>query len=186
MNVLLLNEARWSQAYEAAKNLQFRGPHGATPLYGVPISVKDCIGQQGAYSTGGLACRLNRRDTIDSLIVQVLKSSGALPLCRGNVPQIMMIAETTNFIWGRSRNPWDLSRTPGGSSGGDAALVAMGCVPLAVCSDVAGSIRIPSAFCGVTGFKPTSTRLSSEGNMKPRKVRCQLDLSYSEVNKDEI
>jgi Asp-tRNA(Asn)/Glu-tRNA(Gln) amidotransferase A subunit family amidase len=99
-----------------------------------------------------------------------LKSAGALPLCRGNVPQIMMIPESVNRIYGRSRNPWNLRRTPGGSSGGDGALVAMRCVPLAICSDVAGSIRIPAAFCGVTGFKPTSTRVSNKENMRPRKV----------------
>ena len=81
-----------------------------------------------------------------------------------------MLCETYNRFWGRSRNPWNLTRTPGGSSGGDAALVAMGCVPLAAASDVAGSIRIPACFSGVVGFKPTSTRLSGRGSMKPRKV----------------
>jgi fatty acid amide hydrolase len=165
-----ITEELYDEAYEAAKLLKTRGKRGKhAPLHGVPISVKDCIGLKGAYSTGGLACRLGRRDAQDSLVVQVSRSSGALPLCRGNVPQIMMIPETTNSIWGRSRNPWNLSRTPGGSSGGDGALVAMGCVPLSICSAVAGSIRIPAAFCGVTGFKPTSTLLSNKGNMKPRK-----------------
>jgi fatty acid amide hydrolase len=166
-----ITEELYDEAYEAAKILKSRGTKGkhAPLLLGVPISVKDCIGLKGAFSTGGLACRLAKRDEQDSLIVQLLKSSGALPLCRGNVPQILMIPESTNFIWGRSRNPWNLDRTPGGSSGGDGALVAMGCVPLAICSDVAGSIRIPAAFCGVTGFKPTSTRLSNKGNMIPRK-----------------
>jgi fatty acid amide hydrolase len=166
-----ITEELYDEAFEAAKILKSRGKRGkqAPFLHGVPISVKDCIGLKGTFSTGGLACRLAKRDEQDSLIVQVLKSSGALPLCRGNVPQILMIPESTNFIWGRSRNPWNLDRTPGGSSGGDGALVAMGCVPLAICSDVAGSIRIPASFCGVTGFKPTSTRLSNKGNMKPRK-----------------
>lgn len=167
-----ITEELYDEAYEAAKKLKTKRRRKGEndSLHGVPISVKDCIGLQGCYSTGGLACRLARRDAQDSLIVQVLKSSGALPLTRGNVPQIMMIPDSTNYIWGRSRNPWDLSRSPGGSSGGDGALVAMGCVPLAVCSDVAGSIRIPAAFCGVTGFKPTSTRLSGKGSMCPRKV----------------
>ena len=107
-----------------------------------------------------------------------------------------------NYIWGRSKNPWDLKRTPGGSSGGDAALVAMGCVPLTVSSDVAGSIRIPgtllfsilvslcgkigdvniffiACFSGVVGFKPTSTRLSGKGSMKPRKVRKSIGCAAS-------
>ena len=139
-------------------------------LYGVPISVKDCIAIKGTFSTGGLACRLNSTSKEDSLIVQVLKKAGAIPICRGNTIQLMMLPESVNRIWGRSRNPWDLSRTPGGSSGGDAALVAMDCVPLAVATDVAGSIRIPAASCGVVGFKPTASRLSGKGNMRPSKV----------------
>lgn len=139
-------------------------------LYGVPISVKESYGVKGAYSTGGLACRLKSRKTQDSLVVQVLKRhGGAIPLCTGNVPQLMMMAETYNRIWGRSRNPWDLARTVGGSTGGDAALVAMGCVPLALGSDVGGSIRIPACFNGIVGFKPTAGRISYKGCMKPRK-----------------
>ena len=67
--------------------------------------------------------------------------------------QVMMLAESVNRIWGRTRNPWNLNRSPGGSSGGDAALVAMGCVPLSACADGAGSIRIPASFQGVVGFK---------------------------------
>lgn len=140
-------------------------------LLGVPISVKDCIGLKGAFQTGGLQCRTDEkyRSTEDSLIVQVLRSAGALPCVRGNVSQIMMLPESVNNIWGCSLNPWDLSRTPGGSSGGEGALVAMKCVPLAIGSDIGGSIRIPAAFCGVVGFKPTPNRLSMKGCMKPRK-----------------
>ena len=106
-------------------------------------------------------------------MVQLLQKAGAIPLCTSNTIQIMMLSESYNRIWGRSKNPWDLSRTPGGSTGGDAALVAMGCVPLALASDVAGSIRIPACFTGIVGFKPTSTRMSMKGCMKPRKVSGQ-------------
>ena len=140
-------------------------------LLGVPISVKDCIGLKGALQTGGMQCRTDEkyRSLEDSLIVRVIRSAGALPMCRGNVSQIMMLPESDNNVWGRSLNPWDLSRTPGGSSGGDGALVAMKCVPLAIGSDIGGSIRIPAIFCGIVGFKPTSNRLSMKGCMKPRK-----------------
>jgi fatty acid amide hydrolase len=160
------------QGYERASSLDVSSVTSSTapPLYGVPISVKECIAVKGAYSTGGLACRLNKRMEIDSLPVELMRKAGAIPICTGNTIQIMMLSESHNRIWGRSKNPWDLSRTPGGSSGGDAALVAMGCVPLAVASDVAGSIRIPACFTGVVGFKPTSTRLSLKGCMRPRKV----------------
>jgi Amidase len=138
-------------------------------LYGVPICVKEFISLKASHSTAGLACRLRSRDAEDSLIVQVLKShAGAIPIVKGNVTQLMMLPESTNHIWGRSLNPHNRDRTPGGSSGGDAALVASGCVPLSVSSDVAGSIRIPASFCGVVGFKPSSQRVSGKGNMSPR------------------
>jgi Amidase len=138
-------------------------------LYGVPICVKEFISLKGSHSTAGLACRLRSRDADDSLIVQVLTShAGAIPIVKGNVTQLMMLPESTNHIWGRSLNPHNRDRTPGGSSGGDAALVASGCVPLSVSSDVAGSIRIPASFCGVVGFKPSSLRVSGKGNMSPR------------------
>jgi hypothetical protein len=165
----VIAEELYEEAAEAAESLSKNASSSQSPLYGVPISVKECLSVKGCYSTGGLACRLGQRKTHDSLLVQVLKSQGALPLCTGNVMQIMMLPECVNRIWGRAENPWDYSRTPGGSSGGDAALVALGCVPLALASDVAGSIRIPASFCGVVGFKPCSRRLSGKGNMKPRK-----------------
>jgi hypothetical protein len=164
----VIAEELYDEAAEASRSLP-KNASSQSPLYGVPISVKECLSVKGCYSTGGLACRLGQRRTYDSLMVQVLKSQGALPLCTGNVMQIMMLPESVNRIWGRAENPWDFKRTPGGSSGGDAALVALGCVPMAVASDVAGSIRIPASFCGVVGFKPCSRRLSGKGNMKPRK-----------------
>ena len=79
-------------------------------------------------------------------------------------------ATKDNKKWGRARNPWNLTRTPGGSSGGDAALVAMRCVPLAIGTDVAGSLRGPASFCGIVGFKPTSLRLTKKGAVRAKKV----------------
>jgi len=141
-------------------------------LYGVPISIKDTFMQKGAFQTGGLACRTEEslRAKDDSGFVHILRvHGGALPIVRGNVPQLMMLPECENYIWGRTCNPWNLKRSPGGSSGGDAALVAMKCVPLAVGTDVAGSIRIPASYCGVIGFKPSNMRMGTKGAMKPRK-----------------
>lgn len=139
-------------------------------LHGVPISVKESIPIVGTYATCGLACRLEQKSTEDALLVRVLKEQGGvIPICKGNAMQILFAMESTNRIWGRTSNPWDVSRTPGGSSGGDAALVAMGCVPLAVGTDLGGSIRVPAAFCGIVGFKPTSKRLSTKGIIPARK-----------------
>ena len=133
-------------------------------LLGVPLSVKDCVGKNGALCTMGMACRAGEehRMTVDSVIVQCIQDAGGSVLVRGNVPQSMMLPESENHIFGRTVNPWDRARTPGGSSGGDAALVAMDCVPLAVGTDVGGSVRIPAAFCGVVGFKPTPHRISKK------------------------
>ena len=166
----LYDEAYWTaQDCQAKIGSNMVTERNAPPLYGIPISIKECVTVKGTYSTGGLACRLSKRAMEDSLTVQVVRKAGAIPMCTGNVPQVMMLHETYNRIWGRSRNPWDLSRGVGGSSGGDAALVAARCVHMAVGSDVAGSIRIPACFTGIVGFKPTSSRSSMKGSMKPRK-----------------
>ena len=140
------------------------------PLHGVPVVVKEWLAVKGTYATAGMACRLvEGRSNEDCLIIRILRGAGAIPLAKGNVIQMLMLAETNNRIYGRTLNPWDLCRTPGGSSGGDAALVAMGCVSLSISTDGAGSIRIPACYCGIVGFKPTTRRTSLEGCMKPRK-----------------
>mmetsp|Transcript_10451 Transcript_10451/g.19049 ORF Transcript_10451/g.19049 Transcript_10451/m.19049 type:complete len:572 (+) Transcript_10451:335-2050(+) len=167
-----ITEEFYDEAYEVAKSLAAkRGEQDLPPLFGVPISVKECIGMKGSLSTGGLQCRTREdlRSKQDSLIVAIVRKAGALPMVRGNVGQTMMMPESVNNIWGRTLNPWDFKRSSGGSSGGDGALVAMKCVPLAIGSDVAGSIRIPAIFCGIVGFKPTTHRLSLKGCMRPRK-----------------
>ncbi|CAB9500823.1 acid amide hydrolase 1 [Seminavis robusta] len=168
-----VTEELYDDAYATAAALETKleqmDAKDAPPLLGVPLCVKDCVGLEGSLSTGGLACRLNRRDKQDSLIMEALKEAGAIPLCKGNVCQGMGISESVNRIWGRSRNPWNLSRSPGGSSGGDAALVSTGCVPLSVSADGAGSIRIPASCCGVVGFKPSPSRLTFKNSMRPKK-----------------
>jgi len=164
-----ITEELYDEAFQRAKDLLTKTKKSALPFFGVPISIKECHSVEGCYSTAGMACRLRARVKTDCLVVHILKEAGAIPLCLGNTIQLMMLTESINNIWGRSRNPWDLTRTPGGSSGGDAALVAAGMVPFAMGSDVAGSIRTPAAWCGITGFKPTPSRVSFQGNMRPKK-----------------
>ena len=121
-----ITEELYDEAYVQAERLMTeKKARGTKPrtLFGLPISIKECYSVTGCYSTGGLACRLKSRQKHDSLIVKLLKDAGAIPLCLGNTVQTMLSSESVNNIWGRSRNPWDLDRTPGGSSGGDAALV---------------------------------------------------------------
>ena len=130
-------------------------------LKGVPISIKDEIFQENCHSSGGVVRLAFIPDKQDSILVTLLRKAGALPFVRGNAMQLMMWFETSNNLYGRAENPWDPKRTPGGSSGGDAGLVAAGATPLAIGSDVAGSIRIPAAFCGIYGFKPSAKRITS-------------------------
>ena len=103
----------------------------------------------------------------DSTVVTLLKEAGAIIIARGNVPQGMLTFNTDNDVWGRGKNPWDTQRTVGGSSGGDAGMVAARCVPLGMGCDLGGSIRIPSCFNGIYGFKPTSCRVSFKGLKLP-------------------
>lgn len=95
----------------------------------------------------------------------MLLREGAIPMVRGNLPQLVYVGHTENRIFGLSVNPFDQSRTTGGSSGGDGALVAMRCVPFSLGTDVGGSIRSPAAYNGIIGFKPTSQRSSMYGTV---------------------
>ena len=131
-------------------------------LFGVPISIKDHIYQEGCCSSGGVVRHCFTQDLGDSPLVSMLRNSGSIPFVRGNVIQMLMWIETTNNIYGTAENPWDITRTTGGSSGGDAGLVAIGGTPLSIGSDIGGSIRIPAAFCGICGFKPSSRRISGK------------------------
>ena len=103
----------------------------------------------------------------DCAIVAMLKRQGAIPMVRGNLPQYCMAGHTDNHIFGRAKNPYDNDRTCGGSSGGDAGLVASKCVPFAVGSDIGGSIRCPASCNGIIGFKPTAYRSTLDGMLFP-------------------
>ena len=91
----------------------------------------------------------------DAVVVKQWKDQGAIPMVKGNVPQLVFALQSENDIYGRALNPYDALRTCGGSSGGDAGLVAARCVPLALGTDIGGSIRCPASFNGIYGFKPT-------------------------------
>jgi Asp-tRNA(Asn)/Glu-tRNA(Gln) amidotransferase A subunit family amidase len=125
------------------------------PLHGVPVSIKDVIWMRGAPATNGsLALRAFVPD-VDAVVVARLRAAGAIFVAKTNNPELCYAGVTDNRVYGLTRNPWDLSRTPGGSSGGAGASLALGLTPIALGSDGGGSIRIPSSFCGVTGHKPT-------------------------------
>ncbi|NWZ20395.1 VDHAP protein, partial [Asarcornis scutulata] len=128
-------------------------------LYGIPVSIKDHINCKGHVSSGGLVKLLGQVKEEDSVIVQVLKSQGAIPFVKTNIPQTMINYDCSNLIFGQTLNPLNHQKTPGGSSGGEGALIAGGGSILGIGSDVAGSIRLPSSFCGLCGLKPTGNRI---------------------------
>ncbi|HEX5852793.1 MAG TPA: amidase, partial [Solirubrobacteraceae bacterium] len=129
------------------------------PLLGVPIAVKDDIdvaGEMTAYGTNAV----DGRASADAEVVRRLREAGAVIIGKTNVPELMLWPFTETNTFGATRNPWDLQRAPGGSSGGSAAAVAAGLVGAALGSDGAGSIRIPAAWCGLFGLKPQRGRVS--------------------------
>jgi Asp-tRNA(Asn)/Glu-tRNA(Gln) amidotransferase A subunit family amidase len=140
-----------------------RGPEPG-PLSGLPVSVKEVFGMAGREVTVGSLTMPPRLCADDSAVVRRLRAAGAVIVARGNVPELSMAGETENPVFGRSSNPLDPARTCGGSSGGDAALVASGGAAAAIGSDILGSIRIPAAFCGLVGFKPSSAAVDKTGS----------------------
>lgn len=125
------------------------------PLAGVPVSIKDVVWLQGAPATNGSLAFAEFRPTEDTVLVERMRAAGAVIVGKTNNPELCFAGVTTNQVFGLTRNPWDLDRTPGGSSGGAGASLALGLTPLAIGSDGGGSIRIPASFCGVVGHKPT-------------------------------
>lgn len=134
------------------------------PLHGVPISIKSSIEVAGMRCEAGTRLRAGNIASHDAPLVQRLKNAGAIVLGMTNTPELLMAWETDNLLYGRTNNPWDLSRTAGGSSGGEAAAIATGCSAGGVGSDGGGSIRVPAHFCGICGLKPTPGRIPATGH----------------------
>ena len=134
------------------------------PLEGVPVSVKETLWVRGTPCCAGVERLAGSRSRSDGAVARALRRAGAVILCKGNVAQLNWYAESDNPVYGRTDNPWAADRSPGGSSGGEAALVAAGVVPVAVGTDIGGSVRIPAAWCGVFGMAPTPGRLSVAGS----------------------
>ena len=129
------------------------------PLHGVPYSLKDLTPTQGIRTTFGSKIFEHHVPTEDAILVERLRAAGGILLGKTNTPEFGCKGMTDNKIFGTTYNPWNLARTPGGSSGGAGAAVAAGLGPLAEGSDLAGSIRMPASFCGVVGFKPSPGRI---------------------------
>jgi amidase len=135
---------------------------------GVPFSVKDSIEVDGTVCTAGtVGLRSAAKSVRDATLVARLRAAGAIPIARTNLPDLLFAFESDNLLRGRTNNPYDLSKTSGGSSGGEAALIAAGGSPFGLGSDAAGSVRVPAHFCGIASIKPTSGRLPRTGHVPP-------------------
>jgi fatty acid amide hydrolase len=161
----------FEQARLDAKRLDALQAAGKTagPLHGVPISIKECFFVAGTDCTIGLDLFVGKPSTEDGPLVRRLREAGAIVMCKTNIPQTMLWHESVNPVYGRTNNPWDMTRTPGGSSGGEAAMLAAGGSVLGLGNDLGGSLRVPAHFCGIFSLKPTNgllPRNSSRGNMR--------------------
>ncbi len=137
------------------------------PLHGVPFTVKDTLETEGVICTGGTLGRAKHVPAADATAVARLRAAGAIVLGKTNTPEIAAAFESDNLVYGRTNNPYDLARTPGGSTGGESAIIAAGGSPLGIGTDAGGSIRVPAHFCGLAGLKPTSGRIPRTGQFPP-------------------
>lgn len=146
------------------------------PLLGLPITVKDSLEVAGLVSTGGSLARVDHVPERDAMAVARLRAAGAIVVAKTNAPEYSSSYETSNVVYGRTLNPHDPDRTPGGSSGGEAALAGADATPLGIGTDGGGSIRVPAHYCGVVGLRPTVGRVPETGNWPATRASGYMDL----------
>ncbi|CEJ60247.1 hypothetical protein PMG11_08828 [Penicillium brasilianum] len=160
-----LTETMFEEAKERAQQLDTLREQGqlAGPLHGLPVSIKDNFHKKGTEATIGMVSFLGEVSEENSPLVDILLKLGAVIYVKTNVPQTMMTADSDNNVFGRTLNPWNTSLGPGGSSGGEGALIALRGSPLGVGTDIGGSVRIPALCCGTYGFRPSAARIPNGG-----------------------
>ncbi|HEX4353133.1 MAG TPA: amidase [Polyangiales bacterium] len=166
LNAVVSLDAEGARSAAAAADRAVAAGAKLGPLHGVPITLKDSIDVAGMRTTIGSSV-FDRMAERDSAVAERLRSAGAIILGHTNVPPFLSDYQTDNGVFGRTDNPWDRTRTPGGSSGGAAAALAVGMSALDVGSDLAGSLRLPASFCGVYALKTTELRVSMRGFFRP-------------------
>ncbi|HEV2136254.1 MAG TPA: amidase [Terracidiphilus sp.] len=142
-------------------------PEPRGPLYGLPVTVKSSIATRGFRCEIGSLLRKGDVPSEDAVVVSRLRAAGALILGTTNCPEFLMAYETANLLHGQTRNPWDLDRSPGGSSGGESAAIAAGLSAAGLGSDSGGSVRVPAHFTGICSLKPTPGRIPGQGHLPP-------------------
>ena len=153
-----LNEAKFADKAISEKR-------SVGPLHGVPLTLKDSLNTEGIISAAGTTGRSKFIPEKDSTVTSRLRKAGAILLGKTNTPEFTHSAETDNLVYGRTNNPYNIKKMPGGSSGGSAATIAAGGSALDIGSDTRGSIRLPAHFCGVAGIKPNSGRVPRTGHI---------------------
>ena len=164
VTVTLADEAR-AAAVAVDRAVAAGSPVG--PLAGVPFTVKENIDVAGSATTWGVAALAEQIADTDAPIVARLREAGAIPLARTNLPDFAFRWDTVSGRAGRTRNPWDSTRTPGGSSGGEAAALASGMTPLGLGNDLGGSLRVPAQMCGTTALRPSRGRVAHSAVTQP-------------------
>src|SRR5260370_4878675 len=163
--ILQFREQSLARAREADRALAKKEWWG--PFHGVPITVKESYGMEGVPTTAGVPQYKDFRPKGNAVVIDRILRTGAIIAGKTNVPVMLADLQSYNPLYGTSNNPWDLNRTPGRSTGGGAAALAAGLGHLTLGSDIGGSIRIPSHFCGVYGHKPTLELVSATGHVPP-------------------
>ncbi|KLJ13351.1 hypothetical protein EMPG_11727 [Blastomyces silverae] len=163
--VSCLTETMFTEALERARYLDKLRSQGklAGPLHGLPVSIKDNFHYKGAEATIGMVAFMGEISSRNSCLVDLLLELGAVLYVKTSVPQTMMTTDSHNNVFDRTLNPWNTTLGPGGSSGGEGALIALRGSPLGVGTDIGGSVRIPAHCCGLYGFRPSASRVPAGG-----------------------
>lgn len=164
--IVTLDETRVRQRARDADEAMARGEIWG-PLHGVPVTFKDVFETAGLRTTAGHKPLSEYIPETNATVVSRLQNAGAIVLGKTNMPELAMDTQCENSLFGVTSNPWHPERTPGGSTGGEAAAIAAGMTPLGLGSDIGGSIRIPAHYCGVFGLKPTEGRVPQSGHIPP-------------------
>ena len=167
INAVVRLEADTAMKYAERNDIALQGGETPGKLFGIPMTIKDSLNTWDMVTTWGTSGRRDFRPGKDATCVARLRNEGAVLMGKTNTPEFTLAFHTNNDLFGRTSNPFDLSRTPGGSSGGAAALIAAKGTPFDVGTDTGGSIRLPGHFCGITGIKPTTGRVPCTGNGLP-------------------
>lgn len=167
INAVTMTLADEARAAAAAVDRAVAAGASLGPLAGVPFTIKENIDVAGSATTWGVAALAKQIASTDAPMVARLREAGAIPLARTNLPDFAFRWDTVSATAGRTRNPWDPTRTPGGSSGGEAAALASGMTPLGLGNDLGGSVRVPAQMCGTAALRPSRGRVANGAVTEP-------------------